>query len=115
MDGEPEPDFAIARGGLETYDSRHPEAKDVVFVVEIADSSLDRDRLDKQSMYAENRIPVYWVVNLVDGIVHSYTDPTGPSHTPRYQIRNDYDRDAAIPIVLDGQVVGTIRASDILV
>ena len=84
-------------------------------MVEIADTSLGRDRLDKQAMYAENRIPIYWIVNLVDGIVHMYSDPTGPSETPRYQTRNDFGPDTLIPVILDGQTVGSIQTNDFLV
>src|SRR5947209_4809825 len=49
---EPEPDIAVARGPEERYDKRHPGGREVAFVVEIADSSLDQDRGEKQHIYA---------------------------------------------------------------
>src|SRR5262249_9952154 len=42
---EPEPDIAVIRGDPRRYAKRHPGPADVGFVMEIADSTLDRDRV----------------------------------------------------------------------
>lgn len=47
----PEPDFAVIRGRLEDY-ADHPAAADALCVVEVADSSYERDAGEKLTGYA---------------------------------------------------------------
>lgn len=110
----PEPDVAVARGDRRTYFSRHPDPSDFGLVVEVSDSSLDRDQLDKTRIYARDKIPVYWVVNLVDRRVEVYTNPNGPGEDPRYHTLNVYASGSAVPVVLDGVTVGTIPVDELL-
>lgn len=72
---EPEPDAAIVAGDLERYRDRHPEASEILSVIEVSESSLERDRTVKQRIYAEASIPQYVIVNLVDRIVEVYESP----------------------------------------
>src|SRR5207244_3112541 len=76
-DSEPEPDASVVRGKRRDYKSRHPAASDLGLMVEVADSSLELDRTTKQRIYARAKIPVYWIVNLIDRQVEVYTHPTG--------------------------------------
>ena len=77
-DSEPEPDIAVVRGTPRDYLARHPGPADMVLVIEVAESSLPRDRSHKGRIYAAASVPVYWIINLVDPQVEVYTDPTGP-------------------------------------
>lgn len=72
---EPEPDGAIVRGGSDDYRDHHPGASDVLCVIEVSDASIRRDRGYKQRVYADSGIPVYLIVNLVDGVVEVYGSP----------------------------------------
>jgi len=76
-DGEPEPDAAIVRGQREDYlrQRRHPGAADAPCVIEVADSSLNRDRTTKLRIYAEGGIGQYVIVNLVERIIEVYERP----------------------------------------
>lgn len=74
-DGEPEPDGAIVRGTLDDYEGRKPHAADISCVIEVADSSLDRDRGTKLRIYADAGIPQYVIVNLVDRQVEVHERP----------------------------------------
>ena len=71
-DSEPEPDVSVVPLG--DYDAAHPERAEVL--IEVAESSLVRDRGIKLQIYAENGVPEYWVVNLVDRRIEVYTDPS---------------------------------------
>ena len=51
-DSEPEPDFVIVRGSSVDYEGHHPFATDVGLVIEVADTSLARDRHDKGRRYS---------------------------------------------------------------
>ncbi len=70
-DSEPEPDLAVIAPG--DYAEQHPIT--AYLVVEVADTSLGRDREIKAALYAEAGIPEYWVVNLVEKVVEVYRDP----------------------------------------
>jgi Uma2 family endonuclease len=63
--GEPEPDVVIARGSIREYSTRHPVPADIALVVEVADATLNFDRVEKAKEYAAAGIAEYWIVNLV--------------------------------------------------
>jgi Uma2 family endonuclease len=67
---EPEPDIAVVPVGR--YDASHPD--EALLIVEVAVSSLERDRTAKAQLYAECGVPDYWIVNVVDGLVEVHTD-----------------------------------------
>ncbi len=112
---EPEPDFALVRGDENTYRTRHPGPADVGLLVEVSDSSLSIDRHDKGSIYAQNGVPVYWVVNVTDRQIEVYTRPSGTGDAAHYATRTDYPVGTAAPVVLDGVVVGTVAVADVLI
>ncbi len=106
----PEPDISVVRGQSRDY-VEQPRPEDVPLVVEVADKGrLAIDRGDKRVSYAGGRIPVYWIVNLVDRQVEVYTDP-GPDG---YRSRVDFKPGERIPVVLDGEQVGEVAVDDIL-
>jgi Uma2 family endonuclease len=113
-DSQPEPDCAVARGDERTYLTRHPLATDVGLIIEVAESSLLRDQRDKTRIYARAGIPVYWIVNLVDQRVEVYAQPSGPTDVPAYGSFQTYRPGDAVPLVLDGAVVATVPAADLL-
>jgi Uma2 family endonuclease len=112
-DSEPEPDVTIVRGATEHYLDRHPGPPDVALVVEIADSTLERDRGLKKRLYAQAGISVYWIINLVENQLEVYTAPSGPTETPDYDQRHDYALTEAVPLVLDGQEIGLIPVREL--
>ena len=107
---EPEPDVAVVRGSKNDYKRRIPEPGDVALVVEVAESTLDRDQGQKLLAYAKGGIPVYWIVNLVDRQVEVYTNP-GPEG---YQSHVDFKPGQDVPVIIEGVEVGRIIVADIL-
>lgn len=71
-DSEPQPDLSVV--ALGDYDAGHPERADLV--IEVAESSLSRDRGVKLHIYAENGVPEYWVANLIHRRIEVYTEPS---------------------------------------
>lgn len=59
---EPQPDLAIVRP--QNYSDRHPAPEDIFWLIEIANTSLDRDLHVKSAIYAEAGIPEYWIIDL---------------------------------------------------
>jgi Uma2 family endonuclease len=105
---EPEPDFAIVPGPPERYMPNHPRAQDIAVLVEVADSSLAYDREEKGKIYARARIPVYWIINLVDSQLEVYSHPSGPDPNPAYGQRNDHGVNDSVPLILAGKEVAEV-------
>ncbi len=72
---EPQPDFLLLRPEPSFYSSRHPDAADVILLVEVSDSTLRFDRQQKLRLYASHNIPEYWIVNLIDNCLEVYRQP----------------------------------------
>ncbi len=113
-ESEPEPDLAVVRGDENDYLARHPGPADVGLVVEVADSTLLADRLDKGRIYARAGIICYWIVNLNDRQIEVYTAPSGPTASPGYAQRNDYRAGDQLLLVLDGATGATLTVPDLL-
>jgi len=73
-ESEPEPDVAVVPGSFRDYVVEHPSRP--VLVIEVSESSLALDREHKGSLYARADLADYWIVNLVDGAVEVYREPT---------------------------------------
>lgn len=72
---EPEPDVALLKPRDDFYAERHPEPEDVLLVIEVSDSTLEYDRETKKTIYAEAGIKEFWLVNLKQDLVETYSDP----------------------------------------
>ena len=107
---EPEPDLAVVKGTREDYKTRHPDPGDIGLLVDVAESSLDRDRGKKLQAYARSGVPVYWIVNLIDERIEVHTDPA----IAGYRTRQDYPRGTGAPVILDGIERGCLRVDDLL-
>lgn len=72
-DSEPEPDLAVVPRG--DYNQAHPDRAHLV--IEVADSSLRKDRLVKGPLYAASGFEEYWVVNVTAQVVEVHRHPGG--------------------------------------
>lgn len=105
---EPEPDIVVVRGDTRQYIDRHPGAEDIALIIEVADTTLQRDRTVKKRIYARAGITIYWIVNLVEGLVEVYSQPIVEVEQPDYSQRLDFGRSAVIPIIIEGREIGAI-------
>ena len=95
----PQPDLAVV--APRDYRSGHPD--DAYLVVEVARSSLKKDRGVKARVYARAGVAEYWVVNLVDSQVEAFREP-GAKGYGRVDIYRSGDRiecEARPEILLD--------------
>jgi Uma2 family endonuclease len=100
----PEPDYAIVRNREDDYLSAHPEAEDVMLVIEISDSSLEYDQDVKLKLYAESGIQNYWIFNLQESILEIYSEPyQTPQGTFGYRVKR---------ILLPNDAIGLPGLSD---
>lgn len=113
-ESEPEPDFCVALGPDTRYADHHPGAQEIVLLIEVSNTTLDQDRDLKGPVYAGANAPLYWIANVVDRQVEVYSDPTGPDPKPAYRARRDYRIDESVPIVLNGNILGSISVREIM-
>ncbi|MEP0792285.1 MULTISPECIES: Uma2 family endonuclease [Cyanophyceae] len=112
-DSEPEPDVVVVRGNTRDYLDRHPGASDIALIIEVADSTLERDRTSKQRLYARAGIPIYWIINLPEKQVEVYTEPVVTSESI-YQRRQDYQLSDEVPVAIAGQIVSRLSVLELL-
>jgi Uma2 family endonuclease len=77
---EPQPDIALLVPPLERYRRAHPEAGDVLLLVEVADTTLRFDRLVKAPLYAEHGVREVWIVDLKGEAVELHRGETVTRH-----------------------------------
>ncbi|MEG4074571.1 Uma2 family endonuclease [Microcoleus sp. Pol14C2] len=111
---EPEPDIVVVRGDTRQYLDRHPGAEDIALIIEVSDTTLQRDRTVKKRIYARAGIAIYWIVNLVEGLVEVYSQPLVEVEQPDYSQRLDFGRSAVIPIIIEGIEIGGIAVNSLL-
>jgi Uma2 family endonuclease len=74
-DSEPQPDLSIVRFKDDFYKDELPGSKDVLLIIEVADTSVDFDRNVKLRKYAAAGIPESWLIDLASDRVEAHTEP----------------------------------------
>ena len=69
---EPQPDIALLKPRVDFYSSGHPQPADVLLVVEVADTSVQYDRIVKIPLYARAGIPEVWLVDIARDLIEVY-------------------------------------------
>lgn len=77
---EPEPDLAVLDFREDYYAKAHPQPKDVHLLIEVADTSFDKDQKVKLPLYAAAGIPEVWIVNLPEQQLEQYTEPAAEAY-----------------------------------
>lgn len=73
---EPQPDLVLLRPRADYYADAHPEARDVLLVIEVADASVEIDREVKGPLYARAGIAEMWLANLVEDCLEVFRSPS---------------------------------------
>ena len=95
---EPEPDLAVVRHDPELRE--HPQQ--VLLLIEVAESSLRKDRYLKRDIYAEAGVPEYWLVDLTTMTVEVYAAPSDGAYAKVERLR---DGDVLRPALLPGVAI----------
>jgi Uma2 family endonuclease len=85
---EPEPDVAILRFREDDYRSLHPKPGDVLFLIEVADTSVDYDRNVKLPLYAQAGIPEAWLVRLREACIEIHRSPAATGYQEMRTLRS---------------------------
>lgn len=82
---EPEPDLAIVSGSHLDYRNRHPVGKECRLVIEVADTSVQRDRA-KTLIYSRAGVHEYWIINLAEKRLERFSRPTEGQYSTEDQL-----------------------------
>jgi Uma2 family endonuclease len=105
---EPEPDIAVLKPRENFYADKHPEPKDVLLVIEIAESSIDFDKQVKLPLYARANIPAVWLVDLNSNRVEIHQTPVkGVYKQVEYKLPGEK---------IDSEIIGQpLHSSDLMI
>ena len=79
-DSEPQPDLMLLVPRDDYYKSAAPAARDVLLLVEVADTTLAYDRDIKLPVYARHGIVEVWIVDVAGGRVERYEAPAADGY-----------------------------------
>ena len=77
---EPEPDIAVVRRLGRDYREHHPYPENIFWLIEYANSSLNKDLEVKTKVYAAAGIPEYWIINLKQMQLIVFRSPTNEGY-----------------------------------
>lgn len=102
---EPEPDLTIVEIG--EYLSSHPTPEDIYLIMEVADTTILRDR-EKAKRYARNGIRQYLILNLNTNEIEDYREPSADG----YRFKRTYSETESFNLVAFPEV--EINVADLL-
>ncbi|MEX0270660.1 Uma2 family endonuclease [Leptolyngbyaceae cyanobacterium UHCC 1019] len=94
---EPQPDLAIVRRLGREYRSHHPYPENIFWLIEYANSSLDKDLNVKSKIYAEVGISEYWVINLKSMELVVFRAPQNGDYTSKIILTSGIIHPLAFP------------------
>jgi len=94
---EPEPDLALVQPLGLLYCDRHPYPENIFWLIEYANSSLNKDLDVKRKAYAKTGIPEYWVVNLKNRVVKVFRHPIDDNYSYESTVREGEISPLAFP------------------
>jgi Uma2 family endonuclease len=95
---EPEPDVCVVP--RREYDQAHPD--EAYLVVEVAISSLPKDRGVKARLYAASDVVEYWIVNVTDRAIEVHAAPSSGVY-------------ASVRVFHNGEHIRLVRFPDVVV
>jgi Uma2 family endonuclease len=102
---EPEPDIVVVPRRADYYKSAHPGPRDVMLVVEVAESSLNYDSATKLPLYARHHIREVWIVDVERRRIKRAVEPRDAA----YARVADLDLTAPIALAADPEIEVDLR------
>jgi Uma2 family endonuclease len=80
---EPVPDICLLKPRSDFYSKEHPDASDVLLLIEVSDTTLAYDTGRKQALYADAGISEYWVIDVNGRRIEVYRGPASGNYKQR--------------------------------
>jgi len=87
---EPEPDVVVVRGAAADYLVEHPGPEDIHLLVEVCDSSFERDRRRKVPLYAAAGVREVWLVDVASRRLEAHQEPSPGGYGRTTILREDH-------------------------
>ena len=84
---QPQPDVALLQPRPDFYEAGHPQPENIFLLVEVADTTIESDRQVKIPLYAEQGILEVWLVDINEGCVEVYRQPSPAGYQDVRQCR----------------------------
>lgn len=97
---EPVPDLALLKPRADSYRNALPQPPDVVLVVEVADSSISRDRDVKIPIYGSSGIPEAWLVDVQRRVITVYRQPSADGYQSTTEVTSGSLKPECVPDVV---------------
>ena len=104
----PQPDLALLKRRADGY-PRHPRARDILLVIEVADTTLAYDRDVKIPLYAGAGIPEAWLVDLGADAITVYREPGRDAYREVITVSRG---DTLRPLLLPGVAIAAVEILD---
>jgi Uma2 family endonuclease len=82
----PQPDLMLLKPAADEYAHQLPRPEDVFLLIEVADSTLEKDRAVKLPVYGRAGVTEVWIVNLNLATIEMYREPHYTGYASRIVI-----------------------------
>lgn len=97
---EPQPDIVILKPRPDFYEHQRPMPADVLFVMEVSDTTLRFDLKIKLTYFAAASIPEVWIQDVNVDLLHVFREPQGSKYSVSMQLnRGNSESPLAFPEV----------------
>ena len=86
---EPVPDFTIVRRRDDYYAGGKPGPADVLWLIEVSDTTLAMDRDKKLPLYARAKIAEAWIIDVQGRCLEVFTQPRSGGYTQQRTLRGN--------------------------
>ena len=84
---QPMPDLKILKFRPDFYTTRHPGPNDILLAIEVSSTSIAYDSRVKAPLYAEAKIPEYWLIDVARDVLIVRTDPVDGEYAKVVEFR----------------------------
>jgi Uma2 family endonuclease len=77
---EPQPDVSLLKPREDLYQRSHAVPQDILLLVEVADTTLERDRRGKLPLYARAGVAEVWLLDVPGRNITIYRQPAGDAY-----------------------------------
>jgi len=82
---DPQPDVMVLKPRLDDYSNAHPNAADVLLLIEVSDSTPTFDQSTKLALYARYGVSEYWIVDVEGKRIVVYREPAAKGYVRKLE------------------------------
>ena len=90
------------------YATSHPTPQETHLLVEVANSNPERDTKAKRLIYAQAKVPEYWVFDLEAREMRVFRQPAGEGETADYSIDEVWNEETISLLAFPGRELSTV-------